>query len=55
MAGAFQTVRGPGRSVLVADFIFLKLGPERYELGTVWVGLMIVFAADLITLSWVGM
>ena len=45
----------PALVVFVADFIFLAA--RRSEMNWVlgWSGLMVVFATDLITLSWVGM
>jgi len=44
----------PAAVVLVADFIFLSSDRSDTNWGTGLGGLMIVFAADLITLSWWG-
>src|SRR6185369_13832814 len=45
----------PAAVVLLADFIFLMAGRNETDWSVIWIAGMIVFVADLITLSWVGM
>jgi hypothetical protein len=45
----------PAAVVLLADFIFLMAGRNETDWTVIWTAGMIVFVADLITLSWVGM
>jgi len=51
----FKQFAAPAAVVLLADFVFLMSDRHDADWPLVWVVLMSVFVADLVTLSWVGM
>jgi ABC-type transport system involved in multi-copper enzyme maturation permease subunit len=53
--GLERQFAGPVFAVLLVDFVFLLIGRHDTDALMIWVAGMVVFVADLITLSWLGM
>ncbi|HXJ55365.1 MAG TPA: ABC transporter permease [Verrucomicrobiae bacterium] len=55
MMGLERQFGGPLLVVLLSDFTFMMAGRRSAEWVTLWLVLMVVLVADLLTLGWLGM